>query len=150
MSFYIDHLRGCSDRIFGLLGAREHICKKVGHEQQLIRALKKVRAVFFERIELEQGVKLHKLDARAGIELLARDRFEHLVYEPRGACVAVMNGIFKQAAELVEEPEINTPGVNADAVETACELCFRQPLLYFKEQPQNIPVERPADAHGVI
>ena len=147
---YIDHLRGRGNGIFGLLFAREHISEKVGHEQQLIRPAENVRTVFFERAELEERVELHELNARAGIEFLAWHGLENLVYHALRARVAVMHGIFEQAAELIQKPEVNAPGVYAYAVEAAGELRLCQPLLYLEEQAQNIPVERAVHAHGVV
>ena len=61
-----------------------------------------------------------------------------------------MHGIFEQAAELIQKPEVNAPGVYAYAVEAAGELRLCQPLLYLEEQAQNIPVERAVHAHGVV
>ena len=109
-----------------------------------------MRAVFFERAELEECVELHELNTRAGVKLLAGNCFKHFFNHSRRACVAVVDGIFEQAAEFVEQPEVNAPGVDADAVESAGELRLCQSLLYLKKQAQNIPIERAVHAHGVV
>ena len=61
-----------------------------------------------------------------------------------------MNGIFKQTAVFVNQPEINAPCVDADADEAACLTGLDKPQLYVVEKPKNIPIHRVADLDGVI
>ena len=109
-----------------------------------------MRAVFFERIELINGVKLHELNARGAVEFIIRHDRGAFLDKPLGALVAVMHGVLEQAAEFVDKAEINAPCVDPYAVEGAELLRLDDALLYLVEEAQHIPIDRAADPDGVV
>ena len=146
----VEHLGGGGDGVFGLHLAGQQIVEQVGGEEQLVGALKQLGAVFRDRDELEEGVDLHELDAGALVDLVTGNGFEGLLHHAVGAVVAVVDRVFEHTAVLVEQSEIDAPGVDADAVEAAVVPGLDDALLDLVEQAQSVPIEGAAHEHGVV
>ena len=150
LCFDVHKLRRRCDGILRALAACEHIRKQIRREQQAVCALQNMRTVFAQAQKLEHRVQLHELDARFLIKLLARDDFERFIDHALCAKIAVVNGIFHEAPELVQQAEVDAPGVDADAVEAAFQFCLDDTLLDLIKQPQRIPVCCAAHVDGIV
>jgi hypothetical protein len=87
---------------------------EIGDQEQAPR--RRGQAFASMRFELEDGVEVEELDARAAEDLGARDPLEHLRGDPGGARVAVADGIFDEPPVAVDEPVVHAPAVHAEAL----------------------------------
>jgi hypothetical protein len=91
--------------------------EEVGHEEEVGCAGEEVGVLLLEGVELEEGVELHELDAGGCEDLVAGEFGEDFFEVAIGAGVAVVDGVCEELAAVVEEAEVDAPGVDADAVE---------------------------------
>ena len=92
--------------------------------------------------ELVHRIERQELQAGDLVDPLAGDalerRFEHAV----GPGIAIVDRVAKQGFATADQPEINSPGVDADAVELATlRSALSQRRLDLVEQPRQVPVE---------
>jgi hypothetical protein len=97
--------------------AGEEVVEEVGHEEEVGCAGEEVGVLLLEGVELEERVELHELDAGGSEDLVAGEFGEDFFEVAIGAGVAVVDGVCEELAAVVEEAEVDAPGVDADAVE---------------------------------
>ena len=61
-----------------------------------------------------------------------------------------MYRVLEQTPVLSDKPEVHAPGIYAYGVEAARGLCREDTLFYLMEQPENVPVIRPAEHNGRV
>ena len=102
--------------------------------------------------QLIQRIELHELYAGIAENLLARHRREQLLHHAVGARVAIMARRIEQQAVGAQQAVIDSPGIDADAVERQLALarCHRDAVLDLVPETQCVPVKRALHAHGSI
>ncbi len=138
----IVHLAGRGDGVLRLFHAREQVVEQVRHEQQRVGHLQQPGLMTVMGNELKQRVELHELDARGIEDVFAANAGEGLLHHAVGASIAVMVGKPKQLALLIQQPVIDAPGIDADAVNGfAGRCCGSQSGFEVLPLRQQIPVQ---------
>ena len=95
------------------------------------------------REELIDGVEGQELQPGDLIDPLARDLLSRELGHAVGSCVPVVDGVSEQRVTPADEPEIDAPGIDADAVEVSPG--SRRGLLdgglHLLEESGDVPVE---------
>ena len=98
--------------------------------------------MLFEIIQLIQCVDPHILNPCSPVQLGPGDKCKHLFRNALCAQIPVMYRILKQIAVLIQKPEVNAPGINANRVDRPVLQRQGNTLLDLKPQTQNIPIHR--------
>ena len=111
----IEHLRGGSNRLLHNRLTRKHIDDGVGHEEHLVGTSKRVFVLATNRVELEQGIEGHELDACPFVEFLARHTFRKVSFHrPIRMRVTITVRQTNQLAILSEESHIAAPSIHTN------------------------------------
>ena len=79
------------------------------------------------------------------------DKGEYFFGHPFGTAVAVTYRVTKQIAVLVDESEIHSPSIDADALYLIAFLCgFFQPVLHVLEEGGEVPIHMLAQFHLTV
>ncbi len=114
----VENLRGGSHRIFADSLACEQVAQCVGDEEHLVGLLEGTVPVAPHLIELEEGIEIHKLDARLLIDRLLRHGLLEVGFHGvDGVGVAIGQRIAQQLTVLAYADEVAAPGVDADAMD---------------------------------
>ena len=137
--------------VFRLCLARQEEAQQIRHQQHRLGRVQ--RGIFLQlaAVELVDGVEIHRRDARAGKERREIDSLPdglHILVER----VAVRARIGQQLAVFVQQTVIDTPGVDADAVQIADVRVFerQQTLLQLVVEIWQIPIEHAVHLDVVV
>ena len=138
----IDQLRGCRIGIFIDHLPGQQIMQILRNHQEMFCLRQKLRLRLFYRHELIDGIKELLLNPIAAIQLaLANHPVDFLVHTT-GSAVTISDGIAEQFSLLIQQDEINAPGINGKACRNAVQLpALLYACLYFAEQMFNIPAK---------
>ena len=141
----VHHAGGGSIGVLAYHLTGEHVGQQVRHEQDLVCLEQGLVSGLLLRIELEDGVEVHDLDASDAVEFIARDDAEHLFGDALGVGVTVGPGPLEQLAVGSDGTEIDAPGVYTDGFDLVAKLgCALQAGLQVAEKLVGVPVETPA------
>ena len=124
----------------------------VRHEEEGVRRLERRVVVSGHAPELEHRVDRHQLDSRPLVQLAGRHPLEDAPPRPGAAGVAVVHRVLQEPAVAVDQAEVDAPRVDRDANRRRRTLAraARRPSSDVVEEPQDVPMERPAGAHGHV
>ena len=122
----IEHLTGAGVGVFVDLDASEEVVEQIRHEQQGLGRVQQRRAIALHRQELKKRVETHELDAGVAEDLVARHASKGLLHDAFGMRIAVVAGIAQQTAVASQQREIDAPGIDAQAVQTAVEAAVKR------------------------
>ena len=118
----------------------EEVTEEVGHEEKAVSRLQLCRALDAE--QLCQSINLHHLNTCSCIMLGGREGLEEFLCHAGGACIAVANGVAYELSVAVNQSEVHSPCVHADALNLIALGCgFLQTGLHVLEQGREVPVD---------
>src|SRR5262249_23119002 len=118
--------------------------------QQAVCSLEIQIAGLHHRQQLIHGVDRDGLDTGGEVQLFAGDAAERPLEHAGGTCVPVMDRIAEQSTAIVEQTEVNAPGINTKTGElTVCERSSRT-AHNIAEEAEKVPVQRSAQPNGHI
>src|ERR1700730_5736342 len=91
-------------------------------------------------VKLEKGINRHELDTCAPVERFAGNAREDLLHHAIRAVVTVLVWVARHQALAIQKPVIDSPAINADAVERSRQLAsFAQTNQRLAPQFGHIP-----------
>ena len=146
----VEALRRAGDRQLVRQAAAQPVAEEVGHHQQPVGRLEGGGPAQLQREELIEGVDRHEARAGAPEDLLAADVVEGRLGRALGEAVPVVVRVAQQRPLVVQQREVDAPGVDGHAGDLAVRLARggRQPELDLAEDPQHVRVQAVRHAHG--
>ena len=106
--------------------AAEPVVEEVGHEEQGLGVFERALVRADGRVELDERVDRHELDAGPLVHLPRRHLGEEGFERAFGAAVAMVNRVPEEPPVPIEEAVVDPPGVDADRVHR-CRAAGRDP-----------------------
>ena len=131
--------------------SRQEIAQQVRNHQKPFGFRQQRGIRLFHRRQLVNRVEGEKLDARPAKQFRSGHDRKQLFHHAFRMAIAVMVRIAQKFPVGAEEPEIDRPGIDAEALRlNAAMFGLEQPLFHFMVQTQNIPIQPPAHRHGIV
>ena len=93
-------------------------------------------------VELVKRIQLHYLNAGLAEDIFAGNGLKELLRKCAGAFIAIMARIFDQRSMLVEQTEIDAPGIHRDPMQrTGFAGSGANAFTYLLKQSQRVPVQ---------
>ena len=130
--------------IFAHLFPGQHIGQQVRHEEDLLRFFQRGVSLLRLRVQLENGIKIHDLDARHPVQFLTRHLLENFLRNSGGVRVPIRSRQSQDTSIRADMAEIHPPGVDADRIDLHAPAGnFLQGCLQVAEQAVDIPEKLP-------
>ena len=138
-------------RVFGHHLARQHVGQGVGHEENLGGGGKRRTAVAAQRVELEEAVEVHDLDAGELVDTGARHALEETFGRAGGVRVAVGEGLAQYLAVGAYHHKVDAPRVDAYRVDVDAALGHgAEALQYVVIEGKDVPIAMSANRYQIV
>ena len=146
--FRRDHLRGAGDGAFCRNRSSQQIGKQIRHRQHHFAVIQPAALLVAD--QLEQGVDLHDLGSRPGIQVCRCDGFFCLFQNAAGAAVPIVPRQFQERSVGFQQSVVYAPGINGNAFIGRNFIRRLHSLLDLTHQLRDVPVQSAVFGNRVV